>query len=93
MPACSQGPRVEKHAEAIDQEPRTKSHIQYKLRALQMQGRMQSQGPRAKQQKARTKSQRPRVTRTMEPRSKGPRAKEQCIQHIAVSFEHADFMY
>ena len=69
MPACSQGPRVEKHAEAIDQEPRTKSHIQYKLRALQMQGRMQSQGPRAKQQKARTKSQRPRVTRTM---SQGP---------------------
>ena len=51
--------------------------------------RTTSQATKGKDQEPKTKSHKDHI----EPRSKGPRAKEQCIQHIAVSFERADFMY
>ena len=63
-PTCSQGPRVKKHAEAMDQETRTRSYIQYKLRALQVSRARDAcrakdhepsnkrQGPRAKDQES-----------------------------------------
>ena len=61
MPACSQGPRVEKHAEAMDQEPRTKSYIQYTIESPADAGthaepRTTSQATKGKDQEPKTKS-------------------------------------